>query len=184
VRSNLSRCPPRRTLAALVSAFGATVAAKFSTGAGEPEDHLRGPLETLVAGLAKLSGLRDVVLAGEDHLAEVRVRPDFAVYVRSALAGFIEVKAPGKGAIPGRYRDRHDREQWERLSSLPNLLYTDGNSWGLYRGGEPKGEVVSLVGDVDTAGRAWPSRTTASWASSKTSSYNRPLRRARRASWR
>jgi len=73
-------------LAALVSAFGAAVAAKFSTGAGEPEDYLRGPLETLVAGLAKLSGLRDVVLAGEDHLAEVRVRPDYAVYVGGALA--------------------------------------------------------------------------------------------------
>lgn len=40
----------------------------------------------------------------------------------------------------------------ERLSSLPNVLYTDGNSWGLYRGGEPVGEVVSLVGDVETSG--------------------------------
>jgi len=28
----------------LVSTFGGSAAAKFATGAGEPEDHLRGPL--------------------------------------------------------------------------------------------------------------------------------------------
>lgn len=128
------------------------MAAKFATGAGEPEDHLRGPLETLIASVADHLGMRAVVLAGEDHLAEIRVRPDYAVHVGGALAGFIEVKAPGKGAVPSRYRDRHDKRQWERLSSLPNVLYTDGNSWGLYRAGEPVGDVVSLVGDVETSG--------------------------------
>jgi hypothetical protein len=139
-------------LSRLVSLFGAEVAAKFATGAGEAEDHLRKPLEDLIAGIADAIGIRNVALAGEDHLADIRVRPDFAVFVRGALTGFIEVKAPGKGATPSRYRDRHDREQWARLSALPNVLYTDGNSWGLYRSGEPAAEVVTLVGDVETAG--------------------------------
>ncbi len=145
----MSASPP---VSELVSTFGASVAAKFATGAGEPEDHLRGPLETLVGSVADYLGIRAVVLAGEDHLAEIRVRPDYAVHVGGALAGFIEVKAPGKGAVPARYRDRHDRRQWERLSSLPNVLYTDGTSWRLHRGGEQVGEVVTLVGDVETSG--------------------------------
>lgn len=70
---------PATPLAGLVSTFGASVAAKFATGAGEPEDHLRGPLETLIASVADHLGIRAVVLAGEDHLAEIRVRPDYAV---------------------------------------------------------------------------------------------------------
>src|SRR3712207_8357356 len=37
-------------------------------------------------------------------------------------------KAPGKGADPRRFKDRHDRQQWEKLQSLPNLIYTDGRS--------------------------------------------------------
>src|SRR5690606_37139988 len=46
----------------------------------------------------------------------------------------------------------HDKEQFKRLSSLPNLLYTDGNSFSLWRDGEIVGRVVHLEGDVATAG--------------------------------
>ncbi len=52
--------------------------------------------------------------------------------VRNALVGFIEVKAPGKGANPKAFRDKHDKTQWERLKSLPNLMYTDGNNFSLW----------------------------------------------------
>ena len=71
---------------------------------------------------------------------------------RNVLVGFIEIKAPGKGADPRRFRDRHDKEQWEKLQSLPNLLYTDGNEFSLWRSGEPVGAVVRLDGDVATSG--------------------------------
>ncbi len=74
--------------------------------------------------------------------------------VRNALVGFIEVKAPGKGADPRRFKDGHDRAQWEKLSSLPNLLYTDGNAFSLWRDGNLQGEVVRLEGAVETAGAA------------------------------
>lgn len=43
----------------------------------------------------------------------------------------IEVKAPGKGADPRRFTVEHDRKQWNKLKSLPNLLYTDGNSFSV-----------------------------------------------------
>jgi hypothetical protein len=34
----------------------------------------------------------------------------------------IEVKAPGKGADPRKFSDPHDKEQWDKLKSLPNLM--------------------------------------------------------------
>jgi hypothetical protein len=71
-----------------------------------------------------------------------------------ALVGFIEVKAPGKGADPRRFKDPHDKDQWERLKSLPNLLYTDGNAFSLWRDGKLEGAVVHLEGNVETSGAA------------------------------
>jgi hypothetical protein len=63
----------------------------------------------------------------------------------------VEVKAPGKGADPRRYKG-HDKEQWEKLQSLPNLLYTDGNAFSLWQNGELVGSIVELEGDVETSG--------------------------------
>ena len=85
----------------LVGEFGAAAKPKLAAG-GQPEDQLRGPLENLMQGLADLAGLPKgaVVLTGEKSLAELRTRPDYAVEVANALTGFIEVKAPGKGADP------------------------------------------------------------------------------------
>lgn len=144
---------PERDWGALVAAFGVEVAAKFRTGAGEPEDHLRSPIEKLFSQLGGRTPAARVVLAGEERLGEIRARPDFAVEVGGALIGYIEVKAPGKGADPERYREARDRQQWARLRSLPNVLYTDGEEWALYRFGERAGDLVRLDGDVRTAGR-------------------------------
>ncbi|MGC8968873.1 MAG: type ISP restriction/modification enzyme [Thermus sp.] len=62
-------------------------------------------------------------------------RPDMAVYYRELLVGFVELKAPGKGADPERFTDPHDKRQWENFRHLPNLVYTDGESFALYREG-------------------------------------------------
>jgi hypothetical protein len=138
-----------------VSAFGAETRAKLSNPAvaGNPEDQLRAPLERLVRDLAALHGMpADAVrLVGETVRTDLGTRPDYAVVVHGALVGFIEVKAPGKGADPRRFTDAHDRAQWQKLKFLPNLLYTDGNGFGLWRNGEPGG-TVHLDGDVATAG--------------------------------
>jgi hypothetical protein len=80
-------------------------------------------------------------------------RPDYAVTFGKALTGFIEVKAPGKGADPRRFQG-HDKDQWNRLKSLPNLLYTDGMSFSLWRDGELQGAIVRLVGDLEADGKA------------------------------
>src|SRR5207244_12547306 len=57
-----------------------------------------------------------------------------------------------KDAHPRRFDDPHDKDQWTKLKSLPNLLYTDGNSFSLWQDGEIAGKVVHLEGDVETSG--------------------------------
>jgi len=120
--------------------------------AGAPEDQLRAPLETLIKALALGHVANEVHLIGETTLAEHRIRPDYAVLVGKALVGYIEIKAPGKGADPRRFSDEHDKTQWSKLKALPNLLYTDGNTFSLWRDGEPAGKIVKLEGDVETSG--------------------------------
>ena len=115
---------------------------------------MRAPLETLIADIAELTGLPTgtIVAVGETSLADLKTRPDYAITRNNALIGFIEVKAPGKGADPRRFRDEHDREQWAKLQTLPNLIYTDGNGFSLWRDGEIEGKLVHLEGDVATVG--------------------------------
>jgi len=145
-----------KTIAVAVSAYGASVKPKLANIAigGAPEDQLRGPLDTLLRELAGIGGLPvgSVHLVGETTLAELKTRPDFAVTVSKALVGFMEVKAPGKGADPRKFNDPHDKEQWDKLKSLPNLIYTDGNSFSLWRDGKLEGAIVHLEGNVESAG--------------------------------
>ena len=145
------------TLQAAISSFGQETRAKLANpgASGAPEDQLRSPLASLITNLATLTGLdpNTLVTVGEMSLADLKTRPDFAVTRSGALIGFIEVKAPGKGADPRRFRDAHDKEQWTKLRTLPNLIYTDGNAFSLWRNGELEGEIVQLHGDVETAGK-------------------------------
>jgi hypothetical protein len=145
-----------KTVAKAVSNFGASTKSKLASVAitGAPEDQLRGPLETLVQELAGIAGLPvgSIHLIGETTLAEMKTRPDFAVTVTNALVGFIEVKAPGKGADPRQFNDLHDKEQWIKLKSLPNLIYTDGNSFSLWRDGKIQSDIVHLAGNVESSG--------------------------------
>ena len=144
------------TLDAIISDFGNRAKAKLSNAAvsGAPEDQLRAPLEGLICDIAELLGLprKQIVAVGETSLADLKTRPDYAITLNTTLVGFIEVKAPGKGADPRRFTDKHDREQWEKLKTLPNLIYTDGNAFSLWRNGDLEGKVLTLDGDIETAG--------------------------------
>lgn len=156
LRINQASRVTKKTLANAVSAFGVATKSKLSNPAiaGAPEDQLRGPLDTLVRDLAEIGDLPvgAVHLIGETSLADTQTRPDFAVSSNNALVGFIEIKAPGKGADPRRFTDKHDKEQWAKLKSLPNLIYTDGNNFSLWRDGKLEGSIVTLDGNVESAG--------------------------------
>jgi hypothetical protein len=133
-----------------VSEFGAEVQSQL-LGPGNPEDQLRGPTATLVRRVAEALGL-ETKLYGEVRLGDLHTRPDYQVNVAGAPVGFIEIKRPGKTASPDSYTDPHDREQWQKLKLLPNVLYSDGNEFALYRNGQPVGETAGFNDRVRTAG--------------------------------
>jgi len=143
--------PEQEAVLAALRKFADAVTAKMSTlTAGEPEDQLRGPLEVLFEEVGQTIARR-VVCTGETKLPGRLGKPDYAVHARGMLAGYMELKAPGVGANPSRFTG-HNRDQWKRFSAIPNLIYCDGNDWGLYRDGQAVRPVVRLSGDVSTDG--------------------------------
>jgi hypothetical protein len=109
------------------------------------EDQLKGPTQLLLQSAAA-----DVQTRVEVHLDEIGGRPDIGVAVRGLLCGYVELKAPGKGARTNRFTGP-DKKQWQKFKALPNILYTDGSEWALYRSGELQGEVVRFA-DVTEEG--------------------------------
>lgn len=131
--------------------FAEEVSSKFKANVhGAPEDQLRAPIENLVKAVGGALK-KKIVAKGESRLPGQLGRPDYAVMVDGLLTGYIELKEPGKGADPDKYTG-HDREQWKRFQSLPNIIYTDGNEWALYRDGQRVGSSVMLSGSVTTLG--------------------------------
>ena len=140
------------TIEEALQRFAETVRAKMSTlTPGEPEDQLRGPFENFMGDAARALGW-NAVCTGEARLPGRLGKPDYAVHLNKLLAGYVELKAPGVGANPGRFGG-HNLEQWKRFRAVPNLLYCDGNDWGLYRAGKPEGKIVRLSGDIPSEGR-------------------------------
>lgn len=117
----------------LIAKFGAKFGPRLR-GDGRREDALRLPVNTLVTRLGRQLGW-SLVVHDEVTLTDLCSRPDIAVDAHSGRIGYIELKAPGKGTPESWRLDRHDREQWEKLKVLPNLIYTDSSSWALYRKG-------------------------------------------------
>lgn len=130
--------------------FARNVTGKFKVQvAGDPEDQLRAPLETFLRAAGSAMGMT-AVPKGESQ-AEKIGRPDFGIAVKGLLVGYVELKAPGKGADP-RYFKGHDKKQWERFQLLPNIIYTDGNQWALYQRGSLVDNRINLHGDVMKSG--------------------------------
>ena len=132
--------------------FAVAVTAKMAQlTAGEPEDQVRGPFENFMGSVARALGW-NCVCTGETPLPDRLGRPDYALHLNKLLAGYVELKAPGVGATAKRFRGRN-RDQFKRFSAIPNILYTDGNEWALYRNGQLVDQVVLLSGDVATDGK-------------------------------
>lgn len=136
----------------VVSKFGSEVARKLRTGQGSQEDHLRGPFEQMLRGVASGLSLK-VTPIGETRLPDLSIRPDYAINVDGARVGYVELKKPGHG-VPGTWKrpTKHDKEQWEQLQLLPNVLYSDGQSFGRYNFGKLQGRIARLEPGLDRAG--------------------------------
>ena len=129
--------------------FADALRAKFQlSNNASAEDQLKEPVADLLKAAGATYGLTIETL-NEEHLSELKVRPDMGVYVGGLICGYIELKAPGKGADAPRLKSRHDREQWHKLKGLPNLIYTDGREWALFRSGDrPEVQpLIKLAGD-------------------------------------
>jgi hypothetical protein len=121
-----------------------------STISAQPEDQLKPGVQRVLQAAA-----RNIVTRTEVYAADVNGRPDIGVDSNRLLCGFVELKAPGKGARPQRFTGA-DKKQWEKFKALPNLIYTDGNEWALFRSGKPWPEdqpaIVRFSGDITADG--------------------------------
>lgn len=124
-------------------------------GTASPEDQLKPEVAALFIAAGSKLGLK-VETRTETHLSEHKVRPDIAIYVGGLICGYVELKAPGFGANAPTLKGNHNKNQWAKLKGLPNLIYTDGQEWSLYRSGErPDGQpMVRLTDDPTKKGLA------------------------------
>lgn len=110
------------------------------------EDQLKPPVQKLLQAVAARVQTRS-----ESQVEGLGARPDIGVAVSRLLCGFVELKAPGKGARTNRLSGG-DKKQWEKFRALPNLIYTDAGEWALYRSGELQGRVFKFSGDIIAEG--------------------------------
>ncbi|WP_238412601.1 type ISP restriction/modification enzyme [Saccharothrix deserti] len=91
-------------------------------------------------------------MIGETSLPDLSVRPDYAVEVQGARIGYVELKKPGYGTPETWSASKRDLGQWQALSLLPNVLYSDGERFARYSFGKLQGRVASLEPALATAG--------------------------------
>ena len=131
----------------IVVRFASTIARNFGQPINaQPEDQLKTPVGELLRDAGQMTGL-DVQWRTEVHAYDVDGRPDIGVTTDGLLTGHVELKRPGMGARPEGFTG-HNHAQWERFKALPNLIYTDGSEWSLYRSGELKEPRVRIAEDL------------------------------------
>ena len=133
-----------------VSEFGLQCRRKLS-GRGGEESSIRAPLEDLLRRVGEHHQQPEVTWHDEYRIPDLGVRPDYAVRASGEITGYIELKKPGLPVDPDTF-SKANRRQWEKLRDLPNLLYSNGTEWRLFRDGEPLGEPVFFTGALRTAG--------------------------------
>ena len=137
----------------IVARFGANVTPKLRAGAGHGEAQLRDPFASLLKDAGAAIGL-EVLTIDETPLDVLGIRPDFMVNVAGAKVGFVELKARGRRVPTTWTPTTREREQWDKLRLLPNVLYSDGEHYAVYHFGVLSGTVAQLDGDLRTAGSA------------------------------
>lgn len=136
--------PPRVTVTGYLRTLQARLAGRTTES---PEAQLADLIPELFISLAPAAGRPGIDLRGQAYEAAIG-RPDFSVKRGALLIGHVETKAPGAGADVEAFRGAHDRDQWSRFRNLPNLLYTDGTAFALYRSGVRDGHVHEVAFDA------------------------------------
>ena len=134
-----------------VESFADAVARRFAAPLdAQPEAQLTEPVGALLRACGEPWNLT------VNPYEQVKVQgvgwPDIGVSVGGLLCGYIELKAPDVGARPEDFAGAN-REQWKRYRALPNLIYTNGAEWSLYRKGE-RAARVRIADDVRDGARS------------------------------
>ena len=136
--------------AKIVAHFADAIADNFKQPiSAQPEDQLKSPVGELLRTTGQLTTL-NVSWRTEVRADDLNGRPDLGVTTGGLLTGHVELKRPGLGARAEHFTGAN-RDQWERFKVLPNLIYTDGSEWSLYRSGELK-QRVRISDDVSQDG--------------------------------
>ena len=120
------------------------------------EKRLEGPSQNLLRELMRVLKIGGDLRVVPSKTVEVGVDmeervgdPDLSIYNKAGrLVLCVELKAPHKDWNPNNIPKGHDKDQWERYKQLPNLIYTNGSKWSLWRTGEPAGPVVTVCDDI------------------------------------
>ena len=148
--STTSDSTPQARFVQIIGSFADAVTNNFKQPiSAQPEDQLKAPVGDLLRDTGSLTDL-NVAWRTEVHPDDIDGRPDLGVTVNGLLAGHVELKRPGMGARPEHFTGRN-RSQWEQFKALPNLIYTDGGEWSLYRSGELKLR-ARIAADVSQGG--------------------------------
>ena len=124
----------------------------------QPEDQLKPAVTNLLKSAGQDKG-KHIVVRTEARHGDVQGRPDLGVAINNLLAGFIELKAPGLGSNPTKLKGEQNKKQWQNFKSIPNLVYTDGNEWSLFRTGEQIGKTVESSALRDRTRMSYPTDT-------------------------
>lgn len=151
------------TVKAALQTYAATLQASYSAVgvAAGAEEQLKAPAKALLEACASLAP-RTVktrparVVALLETSVKGTGRPDVGVTLDGLLNGYVELKAPDKPADPTKLKDKHDKDQWKKFQLLPNLIYTNGQEWRLYRydGSAPVLTKTVKLGDYIAGGAA------------------------------
>jgi len=135
-----------------ISTYADVISANFKQQIdAQPEDQLKAPIGELLRAV----GLENELVVNwrtEVRADNVHGRPDLGISIDQLLVGHIELKSPGLGARPEGFPVRsRNGQQWKRFKELPNLIYTDGSEWSLYRTGKRISR-VRIADDIKEGG--------------------------------
>ena len=123
------------------------------TGGGE--ERLTVPCRALLSAVMAHQGSPALTIVGKADVGTPNGGgrsagvPDMLLYdAAGRLIVCVELKAPGTGSDPAQFTIPHDQNQWQRYRNLPNLIYTDGNSWSLWHDGKASKNTVTVCGNI------------------------------------
>ena len=106
---------------ALLQAYAQRIRELRRANADVPEPALAPAFQQLLEGLISLLPVRQGLIVLPEYRNPGVGRPDIALVRQGAPPrAFIELKAPAKPADPTRWRDLHDKRQFERFKELPS----------------------------------------------------------------